>query len=248
MIVTTKAYRAYNTSVPAGSANFKLDLNINVASLTNILWFMRPNAIINSPDFATLSCRQRNFLESWYFQYGSSILPQTQGITAFKPVSNNASHLDFGSECFIELLKARHLYNQPNQAHSFNKWNYAYDNFNRFQNTVSNRHVGKLPANLPIAFRYPAPNSYFEQGKFACGLDLELVSGRTNEIICGMNTNGMNTAIFGTFNATAAAAANDISESTAKTGVWVEPVRVDAYCEYDAFINISPGIASTVSF
>lgn len=248
MIVTTKAYRAYNTSVPAGSANFKLDLNINVASLTNILWFMRPQAIINSTDFATLSCRQRNFLESWYFQYGSSILPQTQGITAFKPVSNNAAHLDFGSECFIELLKARHLYNQPNQNHSFNKWNYAYDNFNRFQTLVSQKHVGKLPANLPIAFRYPAPNSYFEQGKFACGLDLELVSGRTNEIICGMNTNGMNTAIFGTFNATAAAAANDISESTTKTGIWVEPVRVDAYCEYDAFINISPGIASTVSF
>lgn len=249
MIVTTKAYRAYNTSVPAGSANFKLDLNINVASLTNILWFMRPQAVINSPDFATLSCRQRNFLESWYFQYGSSILPQTQGITAFKPVSNNVAHLDFGSECFIELLKARHLYNQPNQNHSFNKWNYAYDNFNRFQTIVSNKHVGKLPAGQPIAFRYPAPNSFFEQGKFACGLDLELVSGRTNEIICGMNTNGMNTAIFGTFNATAAATtAPTIDDNTVRNGIWVEPVRVDAYCEYDAFINISPGIASTVSF
>jgi hypothetical protein len=249
MIVTTKAYRAYNTSVPANSANFKLDLNINVASLTNILWFMRPQAVINNPDFATLSCRQRNFLESWYFQYGSSILPQTQGITAFKPVSNNVTHLDFGSECFIELLKARHLYNQPNQNHSFNKWNYAYDNFNRFQHTVANKHVGTLPANQPIAFRYPAPNSFFEQGKFACGLDLELVSGRTNEIICGMNTNGMNTAIFGTFNATAAAvAAPTIDDNTVRDGIWVEPVRVDAYCEYDAFINISPGIASTVSF
>lgn len=248
MIVPTKAYRNYTTSINGGTASFRLDLNINVASLTNILWFMRPQAIINDVTMATLSCRQRNFLESWYFQYGSSILPQTQGITAFKPMSNNVAHLDSGSECFIELLKARHLYNQPNQNHSFNKWNYAYDNFNRFQNTVSRRHKGKLPSNFPIAFRYPAPNSYFEQGKFACGLDLELVSGRTNEIICGMNTNGMNTSIFGTFNATAAAATVDISESTAKTGIWVEPCRVDAYCEYDAFINISPGIATTVSF
>lgn len=248
MIVTTKAYRNYNTSVTSKSSSFRLDLNINVASLTNILWFMRPKNAINSSSYCSLSARQRNFLESWYFQYGSSILPQTQGITAFKPISNDAYHYDYGSECLIELLKARHMYNQPNKKHVFNKWNWAYDNFNRFQTIVATRHKGKLPTDQMPCFSYGAPNTFFEKGKFACGLDLELVSGRTNEIICGMNTNGMNTSIFGTFNPTAAANTADVNPNSTKTGIWVEDVQVDAYCEYDAFINVSPGVATTVSF
>lgn len=262
MIVTTKAYRNYNNAIPAGSANFKLDLNINVASLTNVLWIMRPTAFLNSTKFPSLSHRQRNFLESWYFQYGSSILPQTQGITAFKPISNNASHPDNGSECLIELLKARHLYNQPQKTHLFNKYNYAYDNWADYMKTVGlAQEAAKVP-DLAPCFKYVTPNTYYEHGKFACGLDLELVSGRTNEIICGMNTNGMNTAIFATFNATAAANGTpaaaitadpptvtlaDLKNSVVKSE-YVEGVTMDAWCEYDAFINISPGIATTVSF
>lgn len=256
MIVTTKAYRNYNNAIAQGSANFKLDLNINVASLTNVLWIMRPTSFINNKNTPSLSHRQRNFLESWYFQYGSSILPQTQGITAFKPISNNSAHPDNGSECLIELLKARHLYNQPQKVHLFNKYNYAYDNWYSFYQKVIKMHKGELPP-APAAFKYAAPNGHYEHGKFACGLDLELVSGRTNEIICGMNTNGMNTAIFATFNSTAAAGAlptwyfsEDKTDKAvvADNSIFVEPCTMDAWCEYDAFINVSPGIATTVSF
>jgi hypothetical protein len=249
MIVTSKAYRNYNTSIPAATSNFRLDLNINVASLTNVLWIMRPNGFLNSTKHPSLSQRQRNFLESWYFQYGSSILPQTSGITAYKPMANDPSYLDNGSECFIELLKARHMYNQPTHAHVFNKFNYAYDNFTRFNKTVTERHTGSVPTDLDF-FEYGTVNQYFEKGKFACGLDLELVSGRTNEIICGMNTNGMNTSIFGTFNAKAASQTSASSDAATyyNKGVRVEQVQVDAWCEYDAFINVSPGIATTVSF
>ena len=75
------------------------------------------------------------------------------------------------------------------------------------------------------------PNSKHNIGKFAAGIDLELVPGRSQNLICGMNTNGMNTSIYATFDGTA-----------------TENATVDAWCEYDAFINISPGIASTVSF
>ena len=67
-----------------------------------------------------------------------------------------------------------------------------------------------------------------ELGRFAAGLNLELVPGK--EIICGLNTNGMNTSINMTF------AANTIAS------------RVDAWCEFDSFINITPGLATTVSF
>lgn len=253
MIVATKAYRNYNSIVNAGSSSFRLDLNINVASLTNVLWIMRPKNFVNDITVNSLSQRQRNFLESWYFQYGSSILPQTQGISCFKPQSNKATDRDQGSEALIELLKARHMYNQPQKDHVFNKDNWAYDNWTRYGSLVSQRKIGSVP-NAVIYFKHPLTCTTFERGKFALGLDLELVSGRSNEIICGMNTNGMNTSIFGTFNATAAATpVAQPSNSTAfdakiATGVWVEECRADAWCEYDAFVNISPGIATTISF
>ena len=249
MIVTTKAYRNYRSAFPANTQNFRLDLNINVASLTNILWIMRPSEVVDQSTFPSLSRRQRNFLENWYFQYGSSILPQTSGITAYKPMSLVTGHEDRGSECLIELLKARHMYNQPTHTHLFNRYNFAWDNY-----TSSCRDVlakvsttDKIPVKI-TNFKYTTPESFFENGKFACGLDLELVSGRTNEIICGMNTNGMNTSIFANFNATAAAGTVPATPATTDTGVWVEKSVVDAWCEYDAFINISPGIATTVSF
>lgn len=242
MIVTSKAYRNYVSSLPENSATFRLDLNINVASLTNILWIMRPTTFLNSLKHNSLSHRQRNFLETWHFQYGSSVLPQTSGITCFKPHDNNVEHEDNGSEAFIELLKARHMYNQPSHRHVFNKFNYAYDNPERNAIILAARHNELGGKDVDVLFELALPFGYYEKGKFACGLDLELVSGRTNEIICGMNTNGMNTSIFGTFNTTAASAID-----TAK-GIRVEESRVDAWCEYDAFINISPGIATTVSF
>jgi hypothetical protein len=249
MIVTTKAYRNYRSQFPANTQNFRLDLNINVASLTNVLWIMRPTEVVDQQPFPSLSRRQRNFLESWYFQYGSSVLPQTAGITAYKPMSLVAGHEDRGSECLIELLKARHMYNQPTHTHLFNRYNYAWDNYTSSAKDVLNKVsvADKIPAKIND-FKYVTPDTFYENGKFACGLDLELVSGRTNEIICGMNTNGMNTSIFATFNATAAATSVPATPATTDTGIWVEKSTVDAWCEYDAFINISPGIASTVSF
>lgn len=255
MVVTTKAYRNYVSNVNEKSSTFRLDLNINVASLTNVLWMMRPTWAYNNLKFNSLSRRQRNFLESWYFQYGSSILPQTQGINAFKPVSNKSKDVDFSNESMIELLKARHMYNQPTHSHLFNKWNWGYDNWVRFKQLILHRHKNNADAQINDPFfQIQQASNFFDVGKFACGLDLELVSGRTNEIICGMNTNGMNTSIFATFNSEAASktptatiTAGEVY-TNAGDGVWVEPCRVDAYCEYDAFINISPGIATTVSF
>lgn len=249
MIVSTKAYRNYRSSFAANTQSFRLDLNINVASLTNILWIMRPTEVVDQVTFPSLSRRQRNWLESWYFQYGSSILPQTSGITAYKPMSLVAGHEDRGSECLIELLKARHMYNQPTHSHLFNRYNYAWDNYTASARDVRNKVAvaDKIPATI-THFKYTTPETFFENGKFACGLDLELVSGRTNEIVCGMNTNGMNTSIFATFNSTAAAATVPSAPAVTDTGIWVEKSTVDAWCEYDAFINISPGIATTVSF
>lgn len=213
LVVPTKAYRNFRGSFTGGSSSsYKLDLNLNVASLTNILWFMRPAANANNYTKASLGARVRNYLQNWYFQYGSSVLPQSSGIRC----RNAGDVADSGTghtEAYYELMKARH--NFANAA-----------NFS----TIDSFAYCKEVDNSVLA--------YNTQGicvpKFAAGLDLELVSGKSQDVISGLNTNGMNTSLFLNFD----------SAYTAST----QSVDVDAYCEYDAFINIAPGLATTVSF
>ena len=226
-IVPTKAFRNYIGSFAGSTSTYRLDLNLNVASLTNILWMMRPTSYINGYQ-RSLSDRVRNYLQSWYFQYGSSILPQTSGIQCRSkntvPTYGQEGALTTDaivdiydhSEAYNELIKSRHAFNRPTHCTTINTSSFTQD---------------EVPTKGVLWARNTTPTS-----KFACGLDLELVSGRSNDMICGMNTNGMNTSIYATF---------DTNNKAAKT---VPAARVDAWCEYDAFINVLPGVASTVSF
>lgn len=211
LVIPAKAYRNYKQQIIKTATTFRLDLNLNVASLTNVLWIMRRNSMINTDAWKkrSLSYRVRNGLTNWYFQYGSSILPQTSGIKCSDADVQNGGH----NEAYVELLKSRHSLNSDVITTQINRTAYATD-------TVDDATNGAL-----------VPASIHNIGKFAAGIDLELVPGRSQNLICGMNTNGMNTSIYGTFAAGA-----------------TEDCTVDAWCEYDAFINISPGIASTVSF
>lgn len=227
LVIPSKAFRNFVSNVPAKQTNFRLDLNLNVASLTNILWIMRPDqdnadaagvATVNSKNLKSLSTRIRNFLQSWYFQYGSSILPQTQGIQCSPwPNSNvkNGGH----DEAYLELLKARHSLN----SESFD----TLIDGKSFQRDVATQIADACRPLTSGADGVPS-------GKFACGLDLELIPGRSQSLVCGMNTNGMNTSIYGTFDPL----------QYNKVG----SCRVDAWCEYDSFINISPGTSTTVMF
>ena len=74
-----------------------------------------------------------------------------------------------------------------------------------------------------------------ETCKFACGLNLELAPGK-DDLICGLNTNGMNTQIRGYFHPSYLVDTSKVASS------------INAYAEYDAFVNVSPGIATTISF
>lgn len=208
LVIPAKAYRNYKQQILTGVSNFRLDLNLNVASLTNVLWIMRKQTNITTEAWKkrSLSYRNRNNLLSWYFQYGSSILPQTSGIKCNDVLNNRGT-----DEAYIELMKARHNLNSDSFNTLITKTSFGTDACSASQSVL-------LPSNR---------NGI---GKFAAGIDLELVPGRSQNLICGMNTNGMNTSIFATFNSAA------------------EDVTCDAWCEYDAFINISPGIATTVSF
>lgn len=219
LVIPSKAYRLYNGLIPAQSTSYHLDLNLNVASLTNLLFILRKTDYVSGTKnymYKSLSGRQRNYLLDWHFQYGSSILPQTTGISC-RGRSGYADDLRAraATEAYSELMKSRHNYSTNTHDTTITKESYLLDTY------PSTNAILSL-ANVTV------------RGTFAAGLDLELVSGRSNDLICGMNTNGMNTAInlnFDTVNYTS-----------------VESCRLDCWCEYDAFINVSPGIATTVSF
>lgn len=223
LIIPYKAYRNYYSNVPSKAATFRLDMNLNVASMTNILWMMRLANNQNNVGKKSLSARVRNYLQSWNFQYGSSTLPFTEGIQCGPKPGTNATLLNFGDdEAYNELMKSRHGLNRDVYSTQINARNFGID-----VNTIDS-------TGGPLATDGLSVHNPFHVGKFAAGLDLELVPGRSKNLICGLNTNGMNTTINGTFDP---ANMNN-----------VQNVRVDAWAEYDAFINVVPGFATTVSF
>lgn len=240
LIVHSKQFRNYRGTVGSTAAEFQLPLNLNVASLTDVLWFMRPNSSENVLSLSSVGARCRNFLYRWEFQYGSTVLPQSQGIQSMYmtgpivPSGKTLSSADVTSstlrgytECFAELLKSRPCIPERGRL--------TYDNF------VTTATLGYGPfsnyGNTPYRVTDLGTGaSTFEIGKFACGLNMELTTGKTGDLICGLNTNGMNTQIRGYFHPS-------FLTSNQRT-----PCSIDAYAEFDAFVNISPGIATTVSY
>lgn len=253
LIVHTKAMRYYTGTVKGGNwasgsatesygaADFTLNLNLNVASLTNILWFMRSGTYENSLSYNTCGYRTRNLLHRWWFQYGSTSLPQSNGIetmalslpSGYTVTTRNDTFNALSSLCtegYSELMKARPVYLNASRICNTN---YAVDSklgaICDQQSTATNS-----IRILNLSGIYATPHQPYHIGRFAAGLNLELAPNKYGSIISGLNTNGMNTSIRGQFHPTYLSC--------------MDSVTVDAYAEYDAFINISPGIATTVSF
>lgn len=265
LIVHSKAYRNFVNYIDAGTNTFRFDLNLNVASMTSILWFMRPvfNLTSGNDQYCrTLSQRVRNYLTSWYFQYGSSILPQTTGIKAMTSSNYDAANRSARgtSECFVELMKALRKNNHTADESCFTDTNFSVDaqqqlssSLSTFQSTGAFTPVSpSVPVDAPPPLLIPGARPQLKGsdpdggsitynvstiddiGRFACGLNLQLSPEHSYEVVSGLNTNGMNTSINATF------APTQLTNQM--------QVQVDAFCEYDAFINITPGLASTVSF
>lgn len=269
LIVNTKAMRYYTGNVKGGNwssglatesngaSDFTLNLNLNVASLTNILWFMRSGSYADKFEYNSCGHRTRNFLHRWYFQYGSTTLPQSNGIqtmalslpTGYQVTSTTTGAWTSGklntytaqqamcTESFIELMNARPKYLA---ASRFNGTNYSTDF--KFNASLDRSYTGSSGTYATSAMYglfnllgvYASPRHPLGIGRFACGLNLELAPYKQGSIISGLNTNGMNTSIRGQFHPSYLN--------------MMDSVTIDAYAEYDAFINISPGIATTVSF
>jgi len=241
LVVHTKAMRNYAFVVPEKAQEFNLTMNLNVASLTNLLWFMRPSNHLDNILYASIGARTRNFLWRWYFQYGSTTLPQSNGIQAMPTSVPDMTKLGQSSvtdleeiyqltyhqatEAYQEFCKARPL---SLTSHCINWDNYNVDAI--FNSNITNSEI----QSLNWSGIFPAEKHPYNMPRFAAGLNLELANNKTGGIISGLNTNGMNTSIRLNFHPL--------------FSNWVQTCRIDAFAEYDAFINISPGIATTVSF
>lgn len=248
LVVHTKSFRSYVGNVLAGAQEFVLNMNLNVASMTNILWFMRSSKQVSGINYQCVGNRTRNMLQRWFFQYGSTSLPQNNGIQTMGtsyPSTASTSALKYlacdtkGTEGYNELMKARPVdITHSKISHESYFWDNKWGGRIVSQpNAAASTDVAGMGNILNLnSFSFPSNRPLLYVGKFAAGLNLELANGKSGDLISGLNTNGMNTSIRGVF--------HPLFTS------YMDPdgVRVDAYAEYDAFINISPGIATTVSF
>lgn len=235
LILHTKQMRYYRGNVTQAQSEFHLPLNLNVSSLTNILWFMRPSEVEDNLRYQSYAGRVKNYLQRWEFQYGSTVLPQSNGIQSMymaNPTTNTGGSFtgDFTNngftECITELLKARPTKPEKGRLSMYNLNNNAYPGIGAWS----------ILACTPWKTIDPTGEASAALPKFACGLNLELAPGKVGDLISGLNTNGMNTSIRGYFHP------SNLSSSSKFDSI------IDSYAEYDAFINISPGIATTVSF
>lgn len=227
MIVHTRTYRNYNTSWGESSVYTEkvLDLNINVASMTGILWQMREQS--NGAPLVSRRKYQRirNYLEKWSFKYGSSTLPHSSGI---ETRCNDTFSFGSGAQGYIELTKA--LRSQSKHTNfSPNSWN--LESSDGYDGSVLCPFLDTMWNNYSLNSK--------EYGRFACGLNLQLIPYQ--DTISGLNTNGITTQIHAKFNPV------KNEQTFAGTGI-VVPCVVDAWVEYDAFVSIVPGIMTTVSF
>lgn len=235
LIVHTKAYRNFTDSVAASTSSYRLDLPLNVSSMTALLWIMRAAADVSDITKRSLSNRIRNNLQSWFFQYGSSVLPQTSGIAAQNADAKALSSVGF-TEAYAELMKAVNQFSEPQTVNSL----ITYEGYTNDQTSLLL--LPEVPT-TDTAFSKYRPMSANVPGKFAAGLNLELVSKKESDVISGLNTNGMNISLTANFKGDQ----GTIPGTSTATGAHVL-ARVDAWCVYDAYINISPGLASTVAF
>lgn len=248
MTFHTRAYRNYNKALIApghGNSRFeqRWDLGLNVSSLTGLLWIMRDQRNLNNIRARTLSHRNRNYLESWKFLYGSSTLPSPQGINTRYSLSTSQD--GGGSEAFCELLKARRVYNKSQTSITKDSWNV---------DALIPKYMYLSPFNLCYDGRDDNYSTNMAPvGRFACGLNTELFPERSGELISGLNTNGMNTTIVASFDP--AVPNGEYNPTTGSQNFTASSVEdgvpnsvVDIWAEYDAFVAVVPGIATDINF
>jgi hypothetical protein len=224
---------------PDQSTSFGVDLNLNVVSLKNIKFGMRPTFYQNTIHYPAYGHRMRNFLTDFSFQYGSSYLPELAGVSSRAttiPSSKNGygkiAGEDTGdwynratyNQAYCELLKTgpKNHWSDPWSQNSINGSEYMIDTATGYKNDFE-----------AVLTAVPPPLGKLNCicGKFMGGLDLRLSS---KEVVSGIDTNGLLVRLNGKFDGSKLSLMNN--------------AVLDIFCEHDAFVQIIPGVATTVTF
>jgi hypothetical protein len=247
--------------VAVSQSSFRLDLNLNVVSLRNIFFGMRPRYYQNKIEFPSYGHRIRNYLENFNFQYGSSYLPEISGVQC-RAVTVPSSLKGYASTCSTTATISD-VDRYPTGASPL------ADTFCQALEELSKTSNKKYPSIEPEEFRIDsgsgqygsASNGRLDQyvpyrwdsntrcGKFAGGLNVQLSQ---RGAVCGLDTNGLSLSINGTFNADAASAtAPNITDTSPIPATTITPMVyaiLDCWAEHDAFVQVIPGVATTVTF
>lgn len=221
-VVASNTYRAYRSALKAGSYNLTIPLNLNVASLNSVLLMQRPSSY-NQITTSSISNRVRNYLQQVVLKYGSSSLPTTRGV--------QCGSLP-GSKLFA-----------PGVSDSSGNWDLNKDGgfqeaWHEFCKAVR-RNPYKSSCNMESS-KYMKQSSTTITGindsQFVVGLSTRLLEDRENDVVCGLNTNGMYTSLELTYDQ------RDTSGNPTKA------VDIAVWAEYNMFVSIAPGVATTVAF
>lgn len=259
LVIPSVSYR-YFTDLIKGSgeadqtSTYGMDLNLNVVSLRNIRFGMRPAKWQNALQYPAYGHRIRNFLESFSFRYGSSFLPELAGVSARSttlPVSRkgyssqdstSVSKQEGFKQAYAELLKtgAAGFWPSPSsQSCSITPTEYQTD----LLYAPYNADASQLPGspltwydktkfeNVNLVVPPLEKFGAYACGKFEAGLDLRLSS---KDVVSGMDTNGLLVRLNTKF--------DDDNLVNMVNAV------LDVYAEYDSFVQIIPGVATTVTF
>ena len=267
LVIPSTFYRYFTDLVKGNGENdqgstFGMDLNLNVVSLKNIRFGMRPAKWQNNLAFPAYGHRIRNFLQSFSFRYGSSFLPELAGVSARSATvpssknggawfSINSNTKNAGTykalgytQSYAELLKTGKQGNwyDPLIQGSITPAEYSVDlMLGPPTDIAQNPAYVATGAAVPYTFAefddiykvVPPLGKFYNHvcGKFIGGLDLRL---STKDVVSGIDTNGLLVRLNGTFD----------DENLANM---VNAV-LDVYAEHDAFVQIIPGVATTVTF
>lgn len=239
LVIHSKAMRNYQFPIKGGADNqsisYNFPININISSMTGLLWIMRDNQVspkTGSVPYRSIGGRIRNYLSNWSLQYGSSVLPKASGINC--RIGSGGS---FGSNAYWEFLKFCKKDSSPIAQESWNVENCAgaFGNNDLMYPWAGIAYEG----NSVDTVSYLTP-----RGRFACGLDTTL--HQSDKLVSGLNTNGMATSIQAFFNPSAAT--TEYTSYQVTPVVKVKDALMDAWVQYDAFISVLPGVSTSVAF
>jgi hypothetical protein len=239
-VIPAKQFRYFSDTILGNGlqSSFRLDMNLNVVSLRNIRWGMRP-AVYQALAYPSYGHRIRNFVNNWNFQYGSSYLPEIAGIDtrALTLPTSRRGNVNYAigsqgqdwykaagyNQSYIEFSKTT----TPGKEIAINMTEYMIDLAAQYGTTDYAGALTSTGAIIPVS----SQNSKSICGKFAAGLDTRLSQKAT---ISGIDTNGLMLTLNAKFDE------NFVAQ--------MAQAIVDVWAEHDAFIQVIPGIASTVTF